>query len=533
VYDDQRTLEHLKYRLGPVLGELRKKFKKFTRDVWDEYNLHNLTDTYEWHKENGKVVVRLRYNKGFRRRRHSSVDEGFLISGGDAVTSSSQRQSQEVSSEKPNGVVSFAEVNGSSTADHNDGSADVHMAEASTGLDGPEPTSALSQQSVPAVLVHETGQAESNGTIPNGDSAGGEASAAEVAGDSNDREYDYRDMPIWTMNLERMQRRLYHNGYLTIGNFLDDLDKIVANAEQAQEVDMERMVRAHQMRNLAVVLLEQYIDINFRVECEGMAGRQLAREKEKREAEEAAKKSVEEARAAGKNPEPPRRPSGERFSARVQGQQPEHRHPVDVSAIERNSGKRSRTSSARNSGVEGSERKRARSALMNEVDQMVADGQLGDAAEKVLHSQASNGTAAEQEGQPTENVVDAISGLGPVVAPPETGAMANTNGTGTVAGEESSGPQAASLPMPSETVASPVHPPFVCPPLALDHLRNHLLAASKLFNIDQLLQLRAACFDGVWKRRADWDRSALIKELEELADKIEKAVRLEMEAEAR
>ncbi|PWN18178.1 AAA-domain-containing protein [Microstroma glucosiphilum] len=537
VYDDQRTLEHLKYRLGPVLGELRKKFKKFTRDVWDEYNLHNLTDTYEWHKENGKVVVRLRYTKGFRRRRHSSVDEGFLISGGDGLTSSSQRQSQEATIEKPNGVVTFAEVNGSSTANQNDGTADVHMAEASTGLDGPEPTSAPSQQSVPAVLVHESQHTELNGTTTNGDNADGQASGADAAGDSSDREYDYRDMPIWTMNLERMQRRLYHNGYLTIGNFLDDLDKIVANAEQAQEVDMERMVRAHQMRNLAVVLLEQYIDINFRVECEGMAGRQLAREKEKREAEEAAKKSVEEARAAGKNPEPPRRPSGERFSARVQGQQPEHRHPVDVSAIERNSGKRSRTSSARNSGIEGSERKRARSALMNEVDQMVAQGQLGnagDAADKVTESQTTNGNAADPLGQPTEDVVEAVSGLGPVVVPSQTSTVAHTNGESVAAGAEPLGTQdAASLSVPSEPLALQAHPPFVCPPLELDHLRNHLLAASKMFNIDQLLQLRAACFDGVWKRRADWDRSAMIQELEGLADKVEKAVRLELEAEGR
>lgn len=34
VENDARLLEHLKYRLGPVLAELRKKFKKFTRDVW-------------------------------------------------------------------------------------------------------------------------------------------------------------------------------------------------------------------------------------------------------------------------------------------------------------------------------------------------------------------------------------------------------------------------------------------------------------------------------------------------------------------
>lgn len=32
--DDQRLLEHLKHRLGLVLVDLRKKHKRFTRDVW-------------------------------------------------------------------------------------------------------------------------------------------------------------------------------------------------------------------------------------------------------------------------------------------------------------------------------------------------------------------------------------------------------------------------------------------------------------------------------------------------------------------
>jgi ATPase family AAA domain-containing protein 2 len=32
--NDRRTLEHLKFRLGPVLTDLRKKYKCFCRDVW-------------------------------------------------------------------------------------------------------------------------------------------------------------------------------------------------------------------------------------------------------------------------------------------------------------------------------------------------------------------------------------------------------------------------------------------------------------------------------------------------------------------
>ncbi|QRW15713.1 AAA family ATPase [Rhizoctonia solani] len=37
---DMRTLEQVTYRLGPVLGELKKKFKRFTKDVRDEYGIN-------------------------------------------------------------------------------------------------------------------------------------------------------------------------------------------------------------------------------------------------------------------------------------------------------------------------------------------------------------------------------------------------------------------------------------------------------------------------------------------------------------
>ena len=58
-----RVLEHLKFRLGPVLAELRKKFKKFTRDVWEEYNLRDLMEQFDWRREKGKVIITLRYDR--------------------------------------------------------------------------------------------------------------------------------------------------------------------------------------------------------------------------------------------------------------------------------------------------------------------------------------------------------------------------------------------------------------------------------------------------------------------------------------
>lgn len=31
---DRKLLEYLKWRLGPVLGELKKRYKKFARSIW-------------------------------------------------------------------------------------------------------------------------------------------------------------------------------------------------------------------------------------------------------------------------------------------------------------------------------------------------------------------------------------------------------------------------------------------------------------------------------------------------------------------
>lgn len=546
--DDQRTLEHLKYRLGPVLGELRKKFKKFTRDVWDEYNLHNLTTEYESKREKGKVIVRLRYNKGFRQRRASSADDDLL------AVSASQQASQRASVQPPS-----ASAPGPSAPD---GAGDVSMVDGSR-LDGPHPTSEASQRPADSSLLgamsFDAGQQQGSGEPaaqaqpglaqpaselpqPNGGASQPAPAAAPVGAPNgfngpppDDDLFDYRDMPIWTMNLERMQRRLYYNGYLTVQDFMDDLAKIVSNAEEAREVDTERVVRAHQMRNLAVVLLDQYIDPNFRMECERMSQRQLAREQEKQKAEDDAKRAIEEAAVSGRALPPPR-PSGERASARVQGEEPEHQHPVDVVAIER-SGKRSRGASARLSAgnADGGDRKRARSALIGEVDALAQQqGSAGTPGAGATMSTDVASGSAQAQAQLQQNPVGTV---------PANGAAHGVNGNGASAllavplGTAPTG--AIGEPPSSVAQAPPAEPPKPHPPFRgpttneFCKFVEHLLKASNDLNIEQLLQLRAGCFDAVWRRRSDWDRTELMKELHGLVDAVVKAVREEREAVAR
>lgn len=548
--DDQRTLEHLKYRLGPVLTDLRKKFKKFTRNVWDEYNLVNLTQEFSFWKQKGKIVVRLRYKKGWmqqHRRRASSVDEAMLkgavegVAQGDAppVGSDAEHDEGRRHSADPEGGEQPVATTIAAAEPDQQPNGDVSMQDDS-GLDGPLPTAQLSQDTrndgqggmgvastLAGAMSVGTGEHAFSASQPAPQTNGHPADGNNADQDEEDHiNFDYRDMPIWTMNLEKMQRHLYYNGYLTLDDFMQDLNKIVDNAEEAREVDNERVVRAHQMRNYAVVLLDQYIDAGFREECERMAQRQLSREHEKAKAEAEAKSKAEAAASA------PRRPSGERFSARVQGQAPEHEKPVDVLAIERINGKRSRASSARASGESGQEgdRKRARSALINEVDAAMssaddASGPSLNGAHGIVGTTASGDAQAQAQLQ-----MDPVGGSAIGASDSSIGTQPGNGAPLQPANESVVGPIGVPMNV-TEPDTDISHPEFNCPRSLLDQLEHKLLATSSTFTIDQLLQLRAACFDQVWRHRSEWDRMELIADLRGLIDDVAEAVRAERAAE--
>lgn len=72
----------------------------------------------------------------------------------------------------------------------------------------------------------------------------------------------------------------------------------------------------------------------------------------------------------------------------------------------------------------------------------------------------------------------------------------------------------------STTVPPPkvVHPPFVVPGETLAALRRTLINATSAFTVEQLEQLRATCFDKIWRHRADWDRTACVQEVQRAVD---------------
>ncbi|WFD33208.1 TAT-binding protein-like protein 7, AAA ATPase [Malassezia cuniculi] len=341
--NDARLLEHLKFRLGPVLGELRKKFKKFTRDVFEEYNLRELMEQFDWKREKGKVIITLRYEKD-KPEEDSEAEED--TQDDDEQEEAQSEDAESGADDETGGEVEDASQDDSVKSDPQPAAEDVavdemDIQESRVAVDD----DALQKDSAGSAADQEPLEDAGNDAVQSTQdscpensgpdtSAPADAAAALVGAapegsrglreDPEDPRYLLRDLEIYTMTLEKMQRRLYYNEYLTCDAFMDDLGKIVANAEAAKEVDADRLFRAHQMRNLAVILVDQYIDASFREECARMA---------QRVAQRAAQ--AEAQRAAEQHP-------GQRHSARIMGQAAEPM--VDVSLIER-SHKRARSTS--------------------------------------------------------------------------------------------------------------------------------------------------------------------------------------------
>ena len=64
----------------------------------------------------------------------------------------------------------------------------------------------------------------------------------------------------------------------------------------------------------------------------------------------------------------------------------------------------------------------------------------------------------------------------------------------------------------------PTYPPFILPTSSLSTLQSTLTHATSSFNIEQLEQLRASCFDTIWKHRAEWDRTGCLVEVGRVVD---------------
>ncbi|SYW73865.1 related to YTA7 - 26S proteasome subunit [Ustilago bromivora] len=535
---DTKLLEHLKFRLGPVLAELRKKFKKFTRDVWDEYNLRELTQQFAWQREKGKITVELRYYRPNMAAQPTPIevndDAEMLETEADIAAKRGITAAQfmgpiansitEVEDEQPAEAGDAAEAGATAENGDVEMSNDDRVAAPANGTNGivPGAHGAEGAETDAGVLIPPP-SSQPNGT--NGvdasttESAAADTSASDpmadtsiVSGPTNgtttiNDEYITRNMPIWTTNLEKMQKRLYYNGYLSCSAFLEDIQKIVENAEEAAEVDQDRVFRAHQMRNLAIILMDQYIDAGFREECDRMALRQMAREQEAKEATEKAKQSAEE--AAAKKAESAK---GERASARIAGKEPESAGLESVG------------------GERGSKRQRNVSAQQQQGSSATPNAQGG--------ATAASATVEGSSSDPSTTVnAPASEGNGEEEARKRARLTSSSQPSSTVTTQSPSAPAPEPQPQP-QPQAEPEPEPEPHPPLTYvreeyTHLCQTIVRDTASYNVDQLSRLRAACFNAIWSHRSDWNRDELIGRLIEINDKSKRAVERERNAKAK
>ncbi|KAF9568757.1 AAA-domain-containing protein [Agrocybe pediades] len=213
--NDQRILTLLKYRLGPILTELKRKFKRFTKRAAEEYNFNF---------------------------------EGDGMNGLDTVNVTA-----------------------------------IHVEQGPNGVD-PTAAATAGDEGVPM-----------NGVV------------------MEQQQIMQQMPPLFDMDLERMQNELFKGRYLTPRDFLEDVEKILHNAEVRAHEDPERLHKAQAMFTATEVSIQEF-DPQLRLECERMAGRERQRREERKKAKEKAKEKTN-----GAAP-----PAGARRSARTNGLQPEH-----------------------------------------------------------------------------------------------------------------------------------------------------------------------------------------------------------------
>lgn len=310
---------------------------------------------------------------------------------------------------------------------------------------------------------------------------------------------------FYDMDLEKMHYKLYYIGYLTPQEFLEDLTKIVKNAEHGTSEDSDRLFKAQQMVVTAKLLLNGW-EPQFKAECERMAGRESQRRLERkkaRAAEKAAAKAKEEEakNAEGKSgsDEPPAHSYGTRRATRHNGIQPEVvDDPVDIERrLKRQRSEATGASAepeASGSGVDTEMADPDRAAKRARTTPM-PDGSPVDAAQTSrLSAEAVAEPAQQSSPLPTTEPVEgadpnvmAVDPLAQAVVPP------------------------IADPEPQEPF-----PVFHIDESRLQALGDHLVHSTSALKVEQLEQLRAICLNCIWTHRGDWDRDAMIGRMMEV-----------------
>ena len=483
---DVRLREYLKFRLGPIVADLKKRFKRFCKPVG----------------EPGEEIE-------------------ILPPGSDPVEEADA--AAEAEAEAEDGVV---EVTSQRAPEKGTSAEAVDVAEGLPQVNGEDADQSMEDADAQTKAVN--GAAEASKPTEGDDTeqaANGENARAVVNEPVTTKEpakklfFKFHDM-----SLDKMESKIYGDRYLGPELFLTDIEKIVENAYADGEDEV--VAKAQQMLNASRIMVDQACDLSFRMECVRMAQRETNRQKAKQEKKQKAREEKEKARLLTATPA-----------------------TTAAGSVASSSNGLKRLLENGDDGNDSSKRQR--------LDQ--GDAEMMDAttqANTVLNGQPSSAVGLRTGGIVPESPSPAlasrsVAGVNPnatsaslVLAStstansaPPTFSMPSGSGlptpvsTTSMTGKQGVAPGSISssligeaiLPpsLPTTRPASPEpepHPPFFVPQSEIQQLKQFFANHTADLSVDELEQLRAACYDAIWRARREWDKTRLVKEISELAN---------------
>ncbi|KAI6160935.1 hypothetical protein EDD17DRAFT_1828444, partial [Pisolithus thermaeus] len=232
VESDRKVMTVLKYRLGPILTELKRKFKRFTKRAREEYDFDAVTTT---------------------------MTEVEIVASN-------------VTIQDMNGIVEVTNEKLEQVHHHHHGEVNGIIADAAR-------SSQIPQQG-------QTRQSQDRQIQPD--------TSEPLPQQPQPEPHPTIQLPVlYDMDLERMHIDLYKDKYLTPQDFLDDIRKIVHNATVCAHVDGDRLHKAQAMLTAAEMSVLEF-DPHFGVECRRMAVRERKRREERKKERERGREKEDE-----------------------------------------------------------------------------------------------------------------------------------------------------------------------------------------------------------------------------------------------
>lgn len=293
------------------------------------------------------------------------------------------------------------------------------------------------------------------------------------------------------VDFELMQNKLIdkENGYLTTRAFEKDVERIHENTLRYRgDIGKSNAMVSECRLNIK----DHFQDQQIRMDIERMAAREYA----KREATKEQEKEKESVKPKSNQTSPVR------HSARRGGKAPEF-NMFALAELQKKKRVRAGSRDAGESHTDGEqpEPKRVRIDLDVDMDSVVET--VPDLANSVADSQQASGPGTHAMAMPAG---DSLAGQ------LEEAAAISLDPPSHDQEMESAGPVPTEEPREPTPVPETPPPPFVVPDLT--NLEKTLAASTQEFTLEELEQLRAMALGLIWKRRADWDRHAMVQDVQ-------------------